>query len=150
MAASRFPWSNGFCSTTLPHYSRQRSEVLACLPQTPWHFDDQTRRERRSNANRLQVDSCNNNAGSAASHGARMLEVKARSPQSRRQQLRYFLEPPFWDEDTTQGSDAVRFSAAHCRANRLSSAAVNKLSLCLIFSHWGSLVLPVRWTCPAI
>src|SRR5258708_36805760 len=122
MAASRFPWSNGFCSTTLPHYSRQRSEVLARLPQTRWHFDDQTRRERSSNANRLEVDTCNNNAGSAASHGARMLEVKARSPQSRRPQLRYFLEPPFWDGDTTQGSNAVTFLGRHFRANRVGPA----------------------------
>src|SRR5258708_12175824 len=95
MAASRFPWSNGFCSTTLPHYSRQRSEVLARLPQTPWHFDDQTRRERSSNANRLQVDTCNNNAGSAASHGARMLKVKAITAYSPRPPPPYFLSPPF-------------------------------------------------------
>src|SRR6266481_8424620 len=53
----------------------------------------------------------------------------------------YFFDPPFCDEDTTQGSEGAKFSAAHCRANRLSSAAVYKLSLCLIFSQWVSIVL---------
>ena len=57
---------------------------------------------------------------------------------------RYLFDPPFCDEDTTQGSDGARFSAAHCRANRLSSAAVYRLSLCLIFSQWVSIVFRLR------
>src|SRR5215471_6031670 len=50
----------------------------------------------------------------------------------------------------TQGSAGSKFSLAHCRANRLSSAAVYKLSLCLIFSQWVSIVLRLRWNCSAI
>jgi len=61
-----------------------------------------------------------------------------------RRMRRYLFDPPFCDEDTTQGSDGARFSAAHCRANRLSSAAVYRLSLCLIFSQWVSIVFRLR------
>ena len=57
---------------------------------------------------------------------------------------------PFSDEGTTQGSDGDKFSAAHWRAKRLSSAAVYKLSLCLIFSQCVSMVLRLRWNCSAI
>ena len=48
------------------------------------------------------------------------------------------------DRGATQGSAGSKFSLAHCRANRLSSAAVYKLSLCLIFSQWVSIVLRLR------
>ena len=46
----------------------------------------------------------------------------------------------FGDGETAHGSEGPNFSAAHCRANRLSSAAVCRLSLCLIFSQWVSIV----------
>src|SRR4030095_17179877 len=61
-----------------------------------------------------------------------------------------YFDRPFCPEDMTHGSDGAKFSAAHCRAKRLSSAAVYKLSLCLIFSQCVSMVLRLRWNCSAI
>jgi hypothetical protein len=56
----------------------------------------------------------------------------------------YFFHRPFCDGDGTNGSEGPKFSAAHFRANCLSSAALCKVNLCLIFSQWVSMVFRLR------
>src|SRR5262249_21537407 len=56
----------------------------------------------------------------------------------------YLFSRPLCNRGVTQGSEGDKFSVAQVRANRLSSAAVCKLSLCLIFSQWVSTVLRLR------
>lgn len=55
-----------------------------------------------------------------------------------------FLTDYLVTEVAAHGSEGVMFSAAHLRANRLSSAAVGRLNLCLIFSQCVSTVLRLR------
>src|ERR1700756_5441402 len=62
----------------------------------------------------------------------------------------YQRDRPLCNWGATHGSEGAIFSAAHCRAKRLSSAAVCRLSLCLIFSQWVSTVLRLSRNCAAI
>src|SRR4029077_6057861 len=62
----------------------------------------------------------------------------------------YFLDRPFGVGGGTDGSESPKFSAAHFRANSLSSAALCRLSLCLIFSQWVSMVFLLRRNWSAI
>src|SRR6266699_1627371 len=82
--------------------------------------------------------------------GSKTREPGTQDVQPRSQMRCYPFGRPLCDEATTQGSEGDKFSAAHCRAKRLSSAAVYKLSLCLIFSQCVSIVLRLRWNCSAI